>query len=1525
MSDKPIESRFLKRKKKRKKRNETHILGATSNSAVVTTSGPFESDPSTYLSHCFAVTAANLYTLRPLMARPPGTAFLGASASTAQCHLGAIEAPTRPVLIDTGSDITLISYSVCMSLKPQPKIKQGQKVKLVQVTGLTTIAGFIQITLYFDSPKGPVAMPVEAYVVKGMNSDFILGNDFADQYQLSIIRDNKGTQLLLGESKRSITLQNITSAPEEDLRLTRATYLNRATPQPSKRSQNVSSNEKPKVRVNSDVIIPPHSVKFVDINTRFPAGLAEGYVEAIELLQENLEGSLQLIEAIISSEQCSILVSNSSRKPLKLSRGEVIGELRDPKTWLNQVEGSSSKNDELLVACDSVRTLLTSLTQPPPSNPEDLAHEKVASVEGGPKTAETPDSQPVPSSKLLDEVHFNPQLTLQQKEALATIVLKRNKAFGLDGRLGEYPSHVEIKLKPGSEPVSMKPYNASPLKREIIDKQLDSWISAGVIEPSKSPWGFPVLIVFRNNKPRLCIDYRKLNEKTIPDEYPLPKQSDILQALSGAQWLSTFDALSGFTQLEIAPEDRPLTAFRTHRGLHQFKRLPFGLRNGPSVFQRVMNEILAEFLWIFVLVYIDDIVVYSLTFEDHVKQVDWVLQSIEKAGITLSPAKCHLGYQSLLLLGQKVSRLGISTHKEKVDAIVALHPPNSVSELQTFLGMMVYFSAYIPFYAWIVQPLFQLLKKETKWHWGNEQQEAFEISKQALLSSPVLAYAQPGKSYRLYTDASDYGVAAILQQIQPIKVRDLRGTKVFERLKHAHEKGIPVPCLATQTSSQYDDPLPKRQWAKNFEDTIVDVERVIAYWSRVLKSAEKGYSPTEKEALALKEGLIKFQPFLEGERVVAVTDHAALTWSKTYQNINRRLLSWGTVYSAYPYLDIIHRAGRVHSNVDPISRLRRRIPFFEAPLIDSILHVEIGLASEGTHEKEWQERLFHRQKVTANAANAQSTPRPKHSHVPLANPSPFQRKSPSESNAEHAAVFVQPDQDELQSFLDGYPNDPFFAKLIAHLRSEADPQDSRNKRFLINDEGLLYFIDWMDRRRLCVPGQLHNDVLTSIHEQLGESAHAGYERTYNRLVQSYYWPRMARHTKEFVRTCDICQKIKHRRHAPLGLVRAIPIPGKPFDVVSMDFIMDLPVSNEFTAILVIVDKLTKYGIFIPTKKQVNEVETAQLFVDKVVAPYGVPRGVITDRDARWTGDFWKEVSAALSSKRHLTTSYHPQADGQTEILNQTLEVALRAYISSDRSNWSTLLPLFSLSYNTARHSATGFSPAYLLMGYQPNNAPSLLIPQDTSQNRTGFRNDASLSFLENIQAARSQAQDALARSQDAFQDAQNRKRVPLEFNIGDLVLINPHSLRLDGPWGGKGHKLAERFEGPFEVTEKYGPTTYGLRLPTDYNIHSIINIEHLEPYHSSPPELGPRSKRAIKQRNLTDKEDWEVAEIVEEKFSTRKIKGRRRLLYRCKWIFDDGTEQETDEWIPERDMNNAPEVLQSWKAKTRLHPELKAR
>lgn len=183
--------------------------------------------------------------------------------------------------------------------------------------------------------------------------------------------------------------------------------------------------------------------------------------------------------------------------------------------------------------------------------------------------------------------------------------------------------------------------------------------------------------------------------------------------------------------------------------------------------------------------------------------------------------------------------------------------------------------------------------------------------------------------------------------------------------------------------------------------------------------------------------------------------------------------------------------------------------------------------------------------------------------------------------------------------------------------------------------------------------------MDEIHNSFTESAHGGYHKCYNRLATSHYWPQMSRDLKLYVSTCDICQKSKPRRHAPFGMLQPIPIPQRPFEVVSMDFIPELPhTGGGFDNVLVIVDKLTKFVTFIPCSTNITEVETARLFFHHIISKYGIPRQVITDRDARWRHDFWGEVCRLMGMKRALTTAHHPQADGQTENLNQTLEIAL---------------------------------------------------------------------------------------------------------------------------------------------------------------------------------------------------------------------------------------------------------------------------
>ena len=842
-----------------------------------------------------------------------------------------------------------------------------------------------------------------------------------------------------------------------------------------------------------------------------------------------------------------------------------------------------------------------------------------------------------------------------------------------------------------------------------------------------------------------------------------------------------------------------------------------------------MQEILSPFLWIFTLVYIDDIVVYSKTFEDHLKHVDLVLQAIAESGLTLSPPKCHLGYRSIVVLGNIVSRLGLSTHHEKLKAIWELEAPKDRKKLETFLGLAVYFSAYIPYFSWMANPLFKNLRqKDSPYTWTESHQKCFELIKLALVSAPVRGHPEPGQTYRLYTDASDYAIAGALQQIQYIAVKDLKGTRIHKRIHEAHKKGEKLPELVTRLSKEYDDRRPVPEWSNYWEDTLIPVERVVAYWSRVLAPAETRYSATEREALAAKESLVRFQPFIEGERILLVTDHSALTWAKTYENANRRLAAWGLVFAAFPQLVIIHRPGRAHSNVDPLSRLPR-IPTFISPA-----RMDLPTPSLSTEHEElqsaWRAYLEERERaVEVKLVGSRDSKEGK----TLEEKTP--RENQSNENHPRLGLHVYVNDETVARFATGYASDKSFKALFSRLHSEGF-DERKYRAYRIGANGLLYFEDADAKIRLCVPERERKEILKEVHDGPHESAHAGWERTLATLRERFYWPGMRMDVAKYVRTCDPCQKIKHNRGAGVGFLQPLEIPINPFDDISLDLITGLPTSQDKDAILVVVDKLTKYAHFIATTTEVTAIEVANLLFKRIIKHFGLPSRLIGDRDPRWTSAVWKALAQLFGTRLALSTSKHPQTDGQTEVMNQHLETMLRAYIQADQKDWALWLDVLQFAYNNAVHSSHHSTPAKLLMGYKPKSPLDFLLEKGLTASE-GIPDLQSR--IRDLEAHREAARDAIKHSADrqAYQFDKGRKAPELE--IGDEVLINPHSLELINEKGSS-RKLMQRKIGPFEIIEIISPTAYKLRLPDSYKGHNVFNLQHLTKYHRSKETDRPK-------------------------------------------------------------------------------------
>jgi hypothetical protein len=387
---------------------------------------------------------------------------------------------------------------------------------------------------------------------------------------------------------------------------------------------------------------------------------------------------------------------------------------------------------------------------------------------------------------------------------------------------------------------------------------------------------------------------------------------------------------------------------------------------------------------------------------------------------------------------------------------------------------------------------------------------------------------------------------------------------------------------------------------------------------------------------------------------------------------------------------------------------------------------------------------------------------------------------PDEEWTKRTQLLILVDPIVCKEFSKGYEEDKFFAPRYTKVQPNERTVISAS-HFQRGRDELLYFIDAGWKTRLCVPSSKINYVLRWIHESPYESAHAGPRRFIARLQELFFWPTMNKDAEAYAATCDVCQKIKVDHRAKMGALRPAHIPPRPFATVSMDMITGLPPSGEqgYTAILVIVDKLTKFAIIIPTHSTLTQEGFAKFFVERVVNVYGLPEVIISDRDKRWATIFWKSVIANYGSVMALSSAHHPQTDGQTEILNATLEQMLRAYVSTDRENWSSWLSVLAYSYNSSVHSSTKYSPNFLLMGYNPRTSVSAIVHEIDPALRPFLPSQSAEDFVEALETHRNSAKDAIALAQDRQAKAYDKKRRPVqELAVGDYALVNPHTLEL---------------------------------------------------------------------------------------------------------------------------------------------------
>jgi transposase InsO family protein len=721
-----------------------------------------------------------------------------------------------------------------------------------------------------------------------------------------------------------------------------------------------------------------------------------------------------------------------------------------------------------------------------------------------------------------------------------------------------------------------------------------------------------------------------------------------------------------------------------------------------------------------------------------------------------------------------------------------------------------------------------------------------------------------------------------------------------------------------------------------------------AFWSKKFSGPELNYSTPDKELFAIVWSFKHWRHYLEGSlhRVIVLSDHANLQSFMKQSKMNGRQARWCLYLTPFDFI-IKHRSGKSNPADGPSrkwNQSHRQVPSEDvsAPIRERIagvqaLHVkdllvhksefELGERPLQKHHSELSvlelgERPLQKHHSELCVSERGERPLQKH-HSELIQSKrgerPLQRDSEldtrialslEETGIEAADWAVWEDLSSDQAVPqcvvqqvclneDIYEDEANIdLKSLIHRLQNDDPETTRRKAAVqqgakgfknwhVDANGLLRF-----KNRLYVPAsaKLRQKIISLYHDDR-LAGHFGRSRTEELLKRKFHWINLQDDVAEYVQECQICQGAAVPKHRPYGKLETLPIPSRPFEELSMDFITGLPAveykGQLVDAILVVVDRFTKWSIFLPVPSTINAAELAELFHTEVELRYGPPKGIVSDRGSLFTSKFWSELSYQSHIKLRLSTAYHPQTDGQTERMNQTLEHYLRCFVDHEQLTWPKLLPTAQYACNNAINATTGVSPYEALHGQTADF--HIRIEDDTTREEVPAAKDR----IQKLQAVRERLKEHWRNTVESQAKYYNKTHKPQSFKRKDLVRLSTKNLKLKVP----NRKLAPKFIGPFRVLGTVGSQAYRLSLPNQYDrIHNVFHVSLLEPWYGKPNDDLPMPE-------LADDEEWEVEEI--------KAKDTREgeSYYLVKWK---GWPSEYNQWVSEDDMANAPRLVRAF-------------
>lgn len=907
-----------------------------------------------------------------------------------------------------------------------------------------------------------------------------------------------------------------------------------------------------------------------------------------------------------------------------------------------------------------------------------------------------------------DDTPKNPQLNLpllrtdhlneEEKSVILDLCSKFSDIFYQDGTPLTFTSRVKHHIRTTDEvPIYTKTYRYPFVHKKEVETQINKMLSQNIIRQSNSPWSSPIWVVPKKldasgvQKWRVVIDYRKLNLKSLDDKYPLPNITDLLDKLGKCQYFTTLDLASGFHQIEMNESDIQKTAFSTENGHYEFLRMPFGLKNAPATFQRVMDNILRGITNEKCAVYLDDIIIYSSSLQEHIVKLTEVFKRLRESNFKIQIDKSEFLKKEVAYLGHVVTPDGVKPNPDKIKAIKHYPIPKTTKEIKGFLGLLGYYRRFINNFSKITKPLTKCLKKGATIEHNEEFVSCFERCKTLLINEPILQYPDFSKPFNLTCDASNVALGCVLSQ-GPIG------------------KDLPI-----------------------------------AYASRTLNESEQNYSTIEKECLCLVWSTKYFRPYLFGRKFNIITDHKPLQWLFSLKDPASKLVRWRIKLQEFDY-QIIYKKGKLNTNADALSRIElhtKETKGFDlgeyANQVTQNLDndtdniINVGEYSNQIVQAPDNENTLNNDNTDQISTQVHADDDPP--EIPADDDATVHSNQEQNLTAEVPILEIPVNYGANQIVIREVLHSPAktkthilfekkrrFAVQISTNNFEQDIMDFI-KAFIVPEKSYhLYFETPDTYERFCEvirknfkwPSIKFKRCLTKLldvtnkddifeiiknyHES--KSNHRGIEETEQKIKTKYYWPNLKNSIQTYINDCEICQISKYERNPVKIKMNVTPTATRPFEIIHLD-----TYTLEQTKFLTIIDSFSKYAQAYPIKSlSSTEIVDNLLFY---FSHHKIPKQIIVDNGTEFKNSVVTELLQLHKIQIHFCSPHHPQSNGVVERLHSTLAEHIRLLNNQNFSKTpiSQKMIYAILAYNNSLHSATKIKPTDVINGHITEDNP----------------------------------------------------------------------------------------------------------------------------------------------------------------------------------------------------------------------------